>query len=225
MAVQQKSGSGKTRRPKAAVVAAAAPVADTPRGISCYRVGKIQTEAGQALCIVRMLSPFAVALDIEVPFASAEEAALVIGKETVTGALAFVEGKRAELRPVKEIDPEALLADPSLLAGIGRRTLPRIEVDARARIEVMGQSMTARICDISTDGVKVLVDDLLCHGDRVTLTMRGLQTRLTGQVRWCHGDHAGVEFDRPLAIGQLNLWLAAQAAPAAEPDWGLVSRS
>src|SRR5690349_8301421 len=90
MAVQQKSRFGKTRRPKAAVVAAAAQAADTARGISCYRVGKIRTDAGRALCIVRMLSPFAVALDIEVPFAGAAEATLVIGKETVAGALAFV---------------------------------------------------------------------------------------------------------------------------------------
>jgi hypothetical protein len=225
MAVQQSGGFGKTRRPKAAVIAAAAQASDTARSISCYRVGKIQTEAGQALCIVRMLSPCAVALDIEVPFAGADQAELVIGKEKVTGALAFVEGKRAELRPVKEIDPEAILADPSLLAGIGRRTLPRIEIDARARIEVMGQSMSARICDISTDGAKVLVEDLLCTGDRVTLTVRGLQIRITGLVRWAVGDHAGVEFDQPLAIGQLNHWLTAQAAPATETDWGLVSRS
>ncbi len=89
----------------------------------------------------------------------------------------------------------------------------------------MGQSMTARICDISTDGMKVLVDDLLCAGDRVTVTMRGLPTRLAGLVRWCQGDHAGIELDRPLAISQLNAWLVAQGALAGEPDWGLVSRS
>ena len=118
-----------------------------------------------------------------------------------------------------------MLADPAMLAGVGRRTLPRVEVDARVRIEVMGQAMAARICDISTDGMKVLVDDLLCTGDKVDVTMRGLQMRLPGLVRWSQGDHAGIEFDQPLAIGQLNLWLTAQSAPAAQPDWNLVSRS
>jgi hypothetical protein len=225
MALQQKSRFGKVRAPKAAMAAAAAAVADTGRGLSCYRVGKIATDAGQALCIVRMVSPFVIALDIEVAFQGAEEASLVIGKETIAGPLAMLGGKRAELRPLKAVDPEAILTDPSMLAGIGRRTLPRLEVDARARIEVMGQSMTARICDISTDGLKVLVDDLLCTGDKVTITMRGLQMRLAGLVRWSHGDHAGIEFDQPLAIGQLNLWLAAQAVPAEGPNWDLVSRS
>jgi hypothetical protein len=219
MAVQQKNRFGKVRAPKAVVIAAAA--VEPARGISAYRVGKIATASGQALCIVRMISPFAIALDIEVPFAGADEAELVIGKESVSGALVFLAGKRAELRPSRAVDPEAMLADPSLEAGLGRRTLPRLEVDARARLEVMGQSMTARICDISTDGMKVLVDDLLCAGDRVTITMRGLPMRLAGLVRWSQGDHAGVEFDQPLAIGRLNQWLTAQTAP----DWDLVSRS
>ena len=223
MAAQQKSRFGKSRTP--AAVVAATPAAAIPRSLSTYRVGKIATAAGQALCIVRTNSPFAIALDIEVPFAGADAASLELGKARVTGALAFVAGKRAELRPDREVDPEALLADPSVLATAGRRTLPRVEVDARARIEVMGQSMAARICDISTDGTKVLVDDLLCAGDRVTITLRGLQMRLAGLVRWAEGDHAGIEFDQPLPIGRLNLWLAAQAMPAGEPDWGLVSRS
>ena len=165
MRVQQKSGFGKSRVPEAAVAAAAARTAETGRGMSCYRVGKITTEAGQALCIVRMISPFTIALDIELAFAGADEARLVIGKETVNGALLMLEGKRAELRPIQAVDPEALLADPSMLAGLGRRALPRLEVDARARIEVAGQSMAGRICDISTEGVKVEVDDLLCPGD------------------------------------------------------------
>ena len=89
---------------------------------------------------MRTISPGAIALEIEVPFAGAETASLVIGKEEVTGALIMGDGKKAELRPAKEIDPEALLADPSVLASAGRRTLPRVEVDARARIEVMGQA-------------------------------------------------------------------------------------
>ena len=223
MALQQK----RTFRKKQALegLVAAAAVADTPRCISCYRVGKIATGLGQALCIVRMVSPSLITLDIEVAFQGAGEASLVIGRESVSGALTMLGGKRAELSPAVAVDPEALLADPAMLAGAGRRALPRLEVEARARIEVMGQSMTARICDISTDGTKVEVDDLLCPGDRVTIVMRGLQMRLTGAVRWCHGDHAGIEFDRPLAIGQLNLWLAEQAGPSQQTDWGLVSRS
>src|SRR6218665_1239894 len=221
MALQQKSGLGKVRASKAAVAAAAARTAGAGRGISCYRVGKIATDAGQALCTARRVPPFTIALDIEVAFKGAEAASLTIGTQCVDGALAMLGGKRAELRPNMAVDPEAVLADPSMLAGVGRRTLPRVEVDARARIEVMGQSMTARICDISTDGMKVSVDDLLCTGDRVTVTMRGLQMRITGLVRWAQGDDAGVEFDQPLAIGQLNLWLAAQA-PSGAPDWDLV---
>ena len=227
MALQQKRR--KTQALDAAILAmAGVEAAPAPRGISLYRVGKIATATGQALCIVRMIHPHMIALDIEVPFEGAAEASLTIGREIVTGGLVMMEGKRAELRSLKAIDAEAILSDPPLAAGVGRRILPRLDVDARARIEVMGQSMGARICDISTDGIKVLVDDLLCTGDRVIITMRGMETRLGGLVRWCHGDHAGIEFDQPMAIGRLNAWLAAHAAaqamPAA-PDWDIVSRS
>ena len=52
MAMQQKSGFEKVRGSKAAMAAAAA--TGPARGISCYRVGKIATDAGQALCIVRV---------------------------------------------------------------------------------------------------------------------------------------------------------------------------
>lgn len=222
MGLQQKSGFGKSRAPTAAPAATGT---EAGRAVSTYRVGKIASRAGQALCIVRMISPPVIALDIEVPFAAAEEAWLTIGRESIAGGLAFVAGKRAELRPAEAIDPEAILADPSLLAGVGRRALPRVEVDARCRLDHMGQSMSARVCDISTDGMRVLVDDLLCVGDRVAVVMRGLESRLAGLVRWCEGDHAGIEFVQPLAIARLNLWLAAQAAAPAIPDWGLVSRS
>ncbi len=97
MAVQrQKRGFGKTRTPKAVVLAAAA--ARPARGLSTYRVGKIATEAGQALCIVRMISPCAIALDIEVPFAGADQASLAIGKEVVSGALILIGGRRSARR-------------------------------------------------------------------------------------------------------------------------------
>src|ERR1043165_9983041 len=122
MALQQKRAFGKKQALEGIHAGAAAASADTAPRISCYRVGKIATAAGQALCIVRMVSPFVIALDIEVAFQGADEATLVIGKEVIAGTLAMLGGKRAELRPGKAIDPEAILTDPSLLAGVGRRT-------------------------------------------------------------------------------------------------------
>src|SRR6218665_2783481 len=127
MALQQKSGLGKVRASKAAVAAAAARTAGAGRGISCYRVGKIATDAGQALGIVRMVSPFTIALDIEGAFKGAEAASLTIGTQCVDGALAMPGGKRAELRPNMAVDPAGVRAAPSLRAGVGRRTLPRVE--------------------------------------------------------------------------------------------------
>jgi hypothetical protein len=200
-----------------------------PRTVTTFRVGKIVTAAGQMLCLVRTLSDRTVGLDIEVPFAPDARASLEIGKERLDGELIKLEGKKAELRTARPIDLEAILADSSILASGGRRALPRVEVDARARIEVGEQQwIPGRICDISTDGMKVFTDDVLCTGDRVRITMKGLDSRLGGSVRWCDGDYAGVEFDQPLTMIQLNLWLAAQAAAAqSEAGWSLpiVSKS
>jgi len=94
--------------------------------------------------------------------------------------------------------------------------VPRVAVDARARIDIGALRFTAQVRDISTDGVKIFTEELLSIGDEVRLVLKGLERPLPGIVRWCSGDHAGIEFVQRLPIGRLNAWLAAQSAP--EPD-------
>jgi hypothetical protein len=150
------------------------------------------------------------------PFTAQDNATLEIGRERLSGALVKIGEKRAELRSREPIDIAGILADPSLLASAGRRTLPRVAVDARARIDIGPHRITAQVRDISTDGIKIFTEELLSIGDEVRIVLKGLDRPLPGTVRWCSGDHAGVEFVQRLPISRLNAWLAAQSA--AEPD-------
>jgi hypothetical protein len=200
-----------------------------PRTVTCYRVAKLTLAGGPILCLVRALSERSAALEIDLPFAAQEQAMLEIGRERLTGALARVGERRAELICDEPLDVDAILADPSLVAAAGQRTLPRVEVDARCRIDAGAHRIAAKVLDISTDGVKVYCEDLLCVGDEIRLVLQGLDSAIPGIVRWCSDDHTGVEFHQRLPLGRLNAWLAAQAAPVTEdePCWAppVISKS
>lgn len=193
-----------------------------PRIVSCYRVAKLVTRAGPMLCLVRALSDRIVSLDIDLPFAAEDSASLEIGRVRLAGALVRTAEKKGELRSRETIDAAAVLADPSQVANGGRRTLPRIEIDARCRIDAGAHRTPAEVRDISTDGIKIFTDELLSVGDEVRIVLRGFDTALPGVVRWCSGDYAGIEFHQRLPIGRLNQWLALQSGsgPAdEEPRW------
>jgi hypothetical protein len=193
-----------------------APAADPVRTVTTYRVAMLILASGPILCLVRALSRRVASLDIDMPFSPQDNVALEIGRERLTGALVRTGDRRAELRSRDDIDIAAILADPSLLASAGRRALPRVAVDTRCRIDIGAHRFTAQLCDISTDGIKIFTEELLSIGDEVRVVLKDLERPLPGLVRWCSGDHAGVEFVQRLPIGHLNAWLAAQAMP--EPD-------
>jgi hypothetical protein len=186
------------------------------RSVTTYRVAMLTIAQGPILCLVRMLSARVATLDIDMPFAPQDNATLEIGRERLSGALVRTGERRAELRSRAPIDIAAILADPSLLASAGRRALPRVAVESRARIDIGNHRITAHVRDISTDGIRIFTEELLSIGDEVRVVLKGLDRPLPGVVRWCSDDHAGVEFVQRLPISRLNAWLAAQSAP--EPD-------
>jgi hypothetical protein len=190
--------------------------ADSGRAVTTYRVATLTLASGPILCLVRALTGRVATLDIDMPFAPQDDARLEIGRECLAGALVKTGDGRAELRSREPIDIQAILADPSLLASAGRRALPRVAIDARARIDIGAHRFAAQVRDISTDGIKIYTEELLGIGDEVRVVLKGLDRPLPGVVRWCSGDYAGVEFVQRLPIGRLNAWLAGQSAP--EPD-------
>lgn len=198
------------------------------RVFTVYRVAKLIACGSQMLCLVRTASAHAITFDIDLAFGPDAAATLEIGRERVTGQLERIASRRGRIRFAEPIDVESLIADGSPLEG-GRRALPRVEVDAPVRIEIGDQPVAARVCDISTDGMKICADDILCVGDRVRIALRGLDGRLLGTVRWCAGDYAGIEFVQAFPLARLNTWLAAQAGSASrdESRWSLppVSKS
>lgn len=220
---------GEQQRSEAQAQALPVESAAASRTVTCYRVAKLILAAGPMLCLVRALSERSAMLEIDLPFAAQDGAVLEIGRQQITGALVRTADKRAEFRSRAPIDPDALVADPAALASAGHRALPRVEVDARCRIDAGAHRAAAQVCDISTDGVKVYCEELLCVGDEVRVVLKGIDRAMGGIVRWCSDDEAGIEFHQRLPIGRLNAWLAAQSAPADEdePRWAppVISKS
>jgi hypothetical protein len=207
---------------------AAPPAAAAPRSVTCYRVARLDLAAGPILCLVRGLSEDVATLDIDVPFATQSAAGLQIAGHRLDGALVRIGDGKAEFRADAPIEIDQILADPSMIASAGQRALPRVKVDARARIDAGVHRLAARVRDISTDGVKIFTEELLATGDAVRVVLKGIESPMSGTVRWCRGDYAGIEFAQRLPIGRLNAWLSRQGAgDDDERDWAppVISKS
>lgn len=67
-------------------------------------------------------------------------------------------------------------------------------------IAVDGTKRVVRIEDVSERGLQIVVRDGLETGRRVTLVAP--RFRLTGEVRWCRADRAGILLDRSLTAAE-----------------------
>ena len=93
------------------------------------------------------------------------------------------------------------------------RTLPRVAVDARARIDIGAQRFTAQVQDISTDGVKIFTEELLSIGDEVRVVLQGPRApRARDRPLSAAAIMRGSNSLQRLPISRLNAWLAAQSA-------------
>jgi hypothetical protein len=91
----------------------------------------------------------------------------------------------------------------------GRRArLPRLDVDAWARMRVGARVFSARLCNISQGGARLRIHGLNSPGAVAVLSMDRFRP-VQGVVRWCEGALAGISFNQPLGLRELMHWLEA----------------
>jgi hypothetical protein len=184
-----------------------------PRQATVHVVAKLRTVAGEALCLIRNISPGGLtahvyttldiggAVTFEFPSGAVIPASIVWQRDSVAGAqfaarvdIATVFGLRDRSPPAPE--PRA----------------PRIELDVPATIRLGTRHRAITLNNISQGGAKIHSTELLDPGLKLTLLVNGLAP-LSGRVRWNRDGFAGVAFYTPVPFDLLALWLSMAQTP------------
>lgn len=177
------------------------------RMMTLYRVGSLLIAEKRELCLIRNISAggMMVRTFCAIPEGTPLSVELKCG-QPIRGVVSWARDIHVGISfddPVDVIDLLSTSADGP------RPRLPRIEVSSFVTLREGATIYRMRVCDISQGGLKVQCDAQLAPGSDVVVTLTGIDPQ-PGVVRWVHGDHVGVTFNRLLALPTLIEWLRVQ---------------
>lgn len=178
------------------------------RHMSVFRVGKLITSRGQELCLIRNISSGGLMAHIYSAQAAQEhvEIELKAGK-TVKGLVVWSRDRKIGVQFDEKIDVADVLApQPGESDQVARA--PRLNIRRRGRIRLGAHYQLIEIQDISQGGAKFGPAGDAKVDDEIILLLEGLPP-LTGIVRWCHDDMAGITFKTAIPFEQLAAWVPA----------------
>lgn len=91
----------------------------------------------------------------------------------------------------------------------------RIECDAPVLVSADCAMIEATACDVSEQGLKLEVAEMLPAGRPVSVKLPGLPF-FTGEVRWHGAGHAGLRFLKPIPRDFLVAWVNRHGTGRAE---------
>ncbi|MGE0775171.1 MAG: PilZ domain-containing protein [Sphingomonadaceae bacterium] len=177
------------------------------RHMSVFRVGKMITDRGQELCLIRNISSGGLMAHIYSPHEQHEnvEIELKAGR-TVKGKIVWARDRKIGVEFDEKIDVADVLApqigesDPDYVA-----RSPRLNIATRGRLRVGAHYQLIELRDISQGGAKFSPAGDAAVDDEVILLLEGLPP-LAAVVRWRHDDTAGVTFKTSIPFEQLAAW-------------------
>lgn len=177
------------------------------RHMSVFRVGKLITNRGQELCLIRNISSGGLMAHI---YSSHEvggsvEIELKAGR-TVHGKVVWVRDRKIGVQFDEKIDVADVLApqpnesEPDYIA-----RAPRLDIRRRGRLRIGAHYQLIELQDISQGGAKITPAGDAQVDDEVILLFEGLSP-ISGIVRWRHDEAIGVTFKTSLPFEQLAAW-------------------
>ena len=171
------------------------------------RVGLLEYGGKSSFCLLRNVSPEGVQVKLYMTMIEGTEVNLRVGDETVLpGRVVWVRNGLAGVMFKDSLDPNTLLRVRQMTAPQRRRASPRAQASGSAVLRTGGQEYSARLCDISTFGAKVVTARPIDAGPQAVLELPKLPA-LQGFVRWTHGQDTGLVFATPIPIQALSDWL------------------
>lgn len=173
--------------------------------ISLLQIGKLETEGGQALCLVRSMTPQQATLRTSFPLRTGEQTRLALRNgQILPGTIAEAEGERVLLRFAHPISL-AILTHPHRRGLDGPESV-RFTTDCPVIIQLGGETWAAQMLDISLFGMKITDNRGLMPGRELCIHVDGLARR-GAQVRWSANGQAGLRLAFGLGYELLDTWL------------------
>ena len=186
------------------------------RHTSLLRIGKLVTAEDQRLCMIRNISSAGAMLKLYQPIDIGAEVEVEVTPDCpVAATVIWTQDDLAGIAFAEAIDVVAALKGASRMGPYRRiaRT-PRLRVRRPATMCTDDLECAVTLCDLSLNGAKFETEAQLTSDLEVALFVDGLAP-LTGRVRWCRENHAGMEFDIPVQMDVLVAWMSGGAAPDA----------
>lgn len=174
------------------------------------RVGLLEFVGKSSFCLLRNISPNGVQVKLYSPVSEGSEVTLRVGDEkTLEGRIAWVRNGLAGITFRDTLDAITLLRVRQLTVPQRRRASPRAQASGFAILRTGGQEYSAKLCDISASGAKILTARSIEAGRTAVLLLPQLPA-LQAFVRWTQGQDTGLIFKTPIPIQVLTDWLVDQ---------------
>lgn len=188
------------------------PAADRREGqrhLTVLQAGKIVSDRGQELCLIRNISSRGMMAEVYSDFAPEDRIGIEFKAGTaVRGTVRWVDGDRAGIEFDESIDVHRVLAPHG--AALAPRS-PRLSIDGTARVKrgEDDEELVLPVVDISQGGMKVRHAGQLEEDLEILVVIEGLPVR-AAIVRWCEEQTAGVSFTRTMPLDRIAYWAARQ---------------
>jgi hypothetical protein len=169
------------------------------------RAGKLVSECGEFLCILRDASTGGLKARLFHELPPAQRFAIELANgERFPIELVWQRDGHAGFRFLdKPIDVRGLIDERSDFA---RRDI-RLRVSAPLTVRIGEERQTGLLCDLSQNGAQIEIEPALAIGQQVSLTIEGLPA-LVARVRWRRGLAHGVIFQRGFRLDELAALVA-----------------
>ena len=180
------------------------------RSTMVLRVGLLESAERSSFCLLRNISPNGVQVKLYSPVSVGSDVNLRVGDEnTLQGRIAWVQNGLAGITFKNTLNANTLLRVRQMVAPDRRRASPRAKASGFAILRTGGQEYSAKLCDISASGAKILTARSIDAGRTAVLLLPQLPA-LQAFVRWTHGQDTGLIFKTPIPIQVIADWLIDQ---------------
>lgn len=177
------------------------------RHISVLRVGRVEWDGRDHLCVIRNISPGGLMFDcLNPPHIGQSLAVELRTDKKMHGVVRWVKDGGAGIEFDRPIEVERILNEMRSALLRVRPRAPRFMRRGTVKLIGEGEPINADIVDISMGGISCRPNTPVRMGEAIVASIEGL-CATNAELRWRKGDVVGVRFEKQLPWRGFQLWL------------------